>query len=74
MISGRLDPDSGCQRVLVSVNASMRAGLGAAAQSSSGRSAPAERFAADYPYVTAGLVKHWCIRKWTVVVSAPGLG
>ena len=33
----------------------------------------AERFAADDPYVTAGLVKHWTVRKWTVVVSAPGL-
>ena len=33
----------------------------------------AERFAADDPYVTAGLGKHWTVRKWTVVVSAPGL-
>jgi len=29
----------------------------------------AERFAADDPYVTAGLVTKWTVRKWTVVVG-----
>jgi uncharacterized protein len=30
----------------------------------------AERFAANDPYVTAGLVTKWTVRKWTVVVEA----
>jgi uncharacterized protein YciI len=30
----------------------------------------AERFAANDPYVTAGLVMKWTVRKWTVVVEA----
>ena len=29
----------------------------------------AERFAADDPYVKAGLVTKWTVRKWTVVVG-----
>src|SRR5262249_58312542 len=29
----------------------------------------AERFAANDPYVTAGLVTKWTVRKWTVVVK-----
>lgn len=29
----------------------------------------AERFAAQDPYVKEGLVKHWTVRKWTVVVG-----
>lgn len=33
----------------------------------------AERFATHDPYVTAGLVKHWTVREWTVVVTTPGL-
>ena len=32
----------------------------------------AERFAAGDPYVTEGLVKHWTVRKWTVVVGGTG--
>lgn len=30
----------------------------------------AERFAANDPYVTAGLVTKWTVRTWTVVVEA----
>ena len=30
----------------------------------------AKRFAANDPYVTAGLVTKWTVRKWTVVVEA----
>lgn len=30
----------------------------------------AERFATNDPYVTAGLVTKWTVRKWTVVVEA----
>jgi uncharacterized protein len=30
----------------------------------------AERFAASDPYVKEGLVKHWTVRKWTVVIGA----
>jgi uncharacterized protein len=30
----------------------------------------AERFAANDPYVKAGLVTKWTVRKWTVVVEA----
>ena len=29
----------------------------------------AERFAESDPYVTNGLVRHWTVRKWTVVVG-----
>lgn len=29
----------------------------------------AERFAAEDPYVKGGLIKHWTVRKWTVVVG-----
>jgi uncharacterized protein len=29
----------------------------------------AERFAASDPYVREGLVKHWTVRKWTVVIG-----
>lgn len=29
----------------------------------------AEAFAADDPYVTAGLVTAWCVRAWTTVVG-----
>jgi uncharacterized protein len=29
----------------------------------------AERFAANDPYVKQGLVKHWAVRKWTVVIG-----
>lgn len=29
----------------------------------------AERFAASDPYVRAGLVTHWTVRKWTVVIG-----
>ncbi len=29
----------------------------------------AERFAASDPYVKEGLVQHWTVRKWTVVVG-----
>jgi uncharacterized protein len=29
----------------------------------------AERFAASDPYVKEGLVKHWTVRKWTVVIG-----
>lgn len=28
-----------------------------------------ERFAASDPYVKEGLVKHWTVRKWTVVIG-----
>jgi uncharacterized protein len=28
----------------------------------------AEQFAASDPYVKEGLVKHWTVRKWTVVI------
>lgn len=28
-----------------------------------------ERFAANDPYVTAGLVTRWTVRKWTVVIE-----
>jgi hypothetical protein len=31
--------------------------------------AAAERFAENDPYVKAGLVKRWTVRKWTVVVG-----
>jgi uncharacterized protein YciI len=39
-----------------------------------GSPAPAERFALDDPYVTAGLVTHWRVRQWSVVIGdvAPG--
>jgi uncharacterized protein YciI len=30
----------------------------------------AERFAAADPYVREGLVKHWTVRQWAVVVGA----
>jgi uncharacterized protein YciI len=30
----------------------------------------AKRFAANDPYVTAGLVTKWTVRKWTIVVEA----
>jgi uncharacterized protein len=29
----------------------------------------AERFAASDPYVKEGLVKHWTVRNWTVVIG-----
>jgi uncharacterized protein len=29
----------------------------------------AERFAASDPYVKEGLVRHWTVRKWTVVIE-----
>ena len=29
----------------------------------------AEHFAASDPYVKEGLVKHWTVRKWTVVIG-----
>ena len=29
----------------------------------------AERFAANDPYIKQGLVRHWTVRKWTVVVG-----
>lgn len=29
----------------------------------------AERFAKDDPYVKNGLVKAWCVRKWTTVIG-----
>jgi uncharacterized protein len=32
------------------------------------RSVP-ERFAASDPYVKQGLVKHWTVRNWTVVIG-----
>ena len=47
---------------------------GAALVFRGGDQSVAERFAVNDPYVTAGLVKHWTVRKWTVVVSAPGPG
>lgn len=31
--------------------------------------AEVERFAADDPYVTAGLVKSWRVREWNVVIG-----
>jgi uncharacterized protein len=31
---------------------------------------PAERFASEDPYMTAGLVTRWQVRRWQVVVGA----
>ena len=42
---------------------------GAALVFRAGNEAVAEQFAAADPYVTQGLVRHWTVRKWTVVIG-----
>lgn len=42
---------------------------GAALVFNSDNEAVAKQFAADDPYVKQGLVRHWTVRKWTVMVG-----
>ena len=42
---------------------------GAALVFKAGDQSVAEQFAASDPYVRQGLVSHWTVRKWTVVIG-----